>query len=70
MVHTGGLLEDLGMRLVCIRLHDYTEILYGHILQDQGSSSKTSLVPRPARLPVRNGLMNKVKFLGLITQNG
>ena len=26
--------------------------------------------PARARLPARNGLVNEVKFLGLITQNG
>ena len=29
-----------------------------------------SLVPARARLPARNSLVNEVKFLGLITQNG
>jgi len=38
---------------------------------DPGSPSVfvVSCPPR-ARLPVRHGLVNKVKFLGLITQNG
>ena len=29
-----------------------------------------SLVPTPAHLPARNGLVNEVEFLGLIPQNG
>ena len=33
-------------------------------------SSFLVLCPAHARLPVRNGLVNEVKFLGLITQNG
>ena len=43
----------------------------GTVGSGMGGGGRNALVscPARARLPARNGLVNEVKFLGLITQN-
>ena len=58
MLFIDGLLE---IRVVCAMGRGDTELLeVGGLVS----------CPARARLPARNGLVNEVEFLGLITQNG
>ena len=41
-----------------------------HVQVCLGGSADLVSCPARARLPARNGLVNEVEFLGLITQNG